>query len=159
MTESREFREAVQGLLRGDFSRSEPLFEGDPCPILAWAQGMTKIVSYRDLEAWQLGMSFVEEVYALTRSFPREELFGLTFQLRRAAVSIPSLVAEGHQQSTKTYRNYVIRALGSQAECETQMELALRLAFAPPDRLRPVSLLLSRVGQVLHGLVRSLPET
>ena len=62
---------------------------------------MTKIVSYRDLEAWQLGMSFVEEVYALTRSFPREEL----------------------------------------AECETQMELALRLAFAPPNRLRPVSAL------------------
>jgi len=65
---------------------------------------MTKIVSYRDLEAWQLGMSFVEEVYALTRSFPRDELFGLTSQLRRAAVSIPSLIAEGHQQSTKTYR-------------------------------------------------------
>jgi len=120
---------------------------------------MTKIVSYRDLAAWQLGMTFVEEVYALTRSFPREELFGLTSQLRRAAVSITSLIGEGHQQSTKTYRNYVIRALGSQAECETQMELARRLAFAPPDRLRPVSLLLSRVGQVLHGLARSLPET
>jgi four helix bundle protein len=119
----------------------------------------TKIVSYRDLEAWQLGMSFVEDVYALTRSFPREELFGLTSQLRRAAVSIPSLIAEGHQQSTRTYRNYVIRALGSQAECETQMELALRLAFASRKRLQPVITLLSRVGQVLHGLARSLPET
>jgi len=127
-------------------------------PILAWLRWMTQIVSYRDLEVWQLGMEFVEQVYALSRSFPREELFGLTSQLRRAAVSIPSLVAEGHQQSTKTYRNYVIRALGSQAECETQMELARRLSFAPPNQLQPVIGLLSRVGQVLHGLERSLPE-
>jgi len=62
---------------------------------------MQAITSYRDLEAWQLGMTFVEDVYALTRSFPREELFGLTSQLRRAAVSIPSLVAEGHRQAQK----------------------------------------------------------
>jgi four helix bundle protein len=120
---------------------------------------MTKIVSYRDLEAWQLGMTFVEEVYAVTRSFPREELFGLTSQLRRAAVSIPSLVAEGHQQGTRAYRHFVVRALGSQAECETQIELARRLALAPLDRLQEADELLRRVGQVLHGLVRSLPET
>ena len=120
---------------------------------------MTKIVSYRDLEAWQLGMTFVEEVYALTRSFPREELFGLTSQLRRAAVSIPSLIAEGHQQSTKTYRNYVIKALGSQAECETQLELAHRLGFVDIRRIEPVTEFAARLGQVLHGLARSLPET
>ena len=66
---------------------------------------MQTIISYRDLEAWQLAMSFVEDVYALSRSFPREELFGLTSQIRRAAVSIPSLVAEGHRQGTRTYRN------------------------------------------------------
>jgi four helix bundle protein len=119
---------------------------------------MTKIVSYRDLEAWQLGMSFVEQVYVLTRFFPREELFGLTSQLRRAAVSIPSLVAEGHQQGTKAYRHYVVRALGSQAECETQIEIAQWLRLAPSERLREVDGLLRRVGQVLHGLLRSLPE-
>jgi len=119
---------------------------------------MTNIVSYRDLEAWQLGMSFVEQVYAVTRLFPAEERFGLTSQLRRAAVSIPSLVAEGHQQGTRAYRHFVIRALGSQAECETQIELARRLALAPLDRLQEADELLRRVGQVLHGLARSLPE-
>ncbi len=129
------------------------------CEDFACFQGMTKIVSYRDLEAWQLGMLFVEDVYALTRSFPREELFGLTSQLRRAAVSIPSQIAEGHQQGTRAYRHYVVRALGSQAECETQMELARRLALAPHDQIQRVSALLSRVGQVLHGLARSLPQT
>src|SRR4029453_15442067 len=87
--------------------------------------GMQTITSYRDLEAWQLGMDFAEAVYALTRTFPREELFGLTAQLRRAAVSIPSNVAEGHRHKTSNYRHYVTIALGSQAECETQLELAL----------------------------------
>ncbi len=120
---------------------------------------MQTITSYRDLEAWQLGMTFVEDVYALTRSFPREELFGLTSQLRRAAVSIPSLVAEGHRQSTRTYRDYVVRALGSHAECETQLELALRLEFADARLIEPVTTLATRVGQVLHGLLRSLPKT
>jgi four helix bundle protein len=117
------------------------------------------INSYRDLEAWKLGMSFVEDVYALTQSFPREELFGLTSQLRRAAVSIPSQVAEGHQLGTKSYRHYVLRALGSQAECETQLELARRLKMAPCQEIDPVRKLASRVGQVLHGLARSLPQT
>jgi four helix bundle protein len=56
------------------------------------------IRSYRDLEAWQLGMSLVEAIYDLTRAFPREEIFGLTSQLRRCASSIPSHIAEGHQQ-------------------------------------------------------------
>jgi len=127
-------------------------------PQLACFREMTTITSYRDLEAWQLGMSFVEAVYSLTRSFPREELFGLTSQLRRAAVSIPSNVAEGHRQGTRAYRHHVIRALGSHAECETQLELARRLRMASSNHIESVSALASRVGQVLHGLARSLPE-
>ena len=122
-------------------------------------RGMATIKSYRDLEAWQLGMSFVEHVYALTASFPHEERFGLTSQLRRAAVSIPSQVAEGHQLGTRSYRHYVMLALGSQAECETQLELAHRLKLAPHEQIEPVTTLAGRVGQVLHGLARSLPQT
>jgi len=120
---------------------------------------MQTILSYRDLEAWQLGMSFVEDVYSLTRFFPREERFGLTSQLRRAAVSIPSLVAEGHRHGTRAYRHYVVRALGSQAECETQLELARRLGLVDGQRVEPVTKFAARLGQVLHGLARSLPET
>jgi four helix bundle protein len=83
------------------------------------------ITSYRDLEAWQLGMDFAEAVYELTRTFPREETFGLTSQLRRAAVAIPSNVAEEHRHGTTAYRHYVVIALGSHAECETQLKLAV----------------------------------
>ena len=117
------------------------------------------ITSYRDLEAWQLGMTLAEDVYALTRGFPREELFGLTSQLRRAAIAIPSNIAEGHRHGTHAYRHYVVMALGSQAECETQLELASRLNFAPAEKIAPVRDLAGRVGQVLHGLARSLPRT
>jgi four helix bundle protein len=114
------------------------------------------INSYRDLQAWQLGMTLAEEVYSLTRGFPKEELFGLTSQLRRAAVGIPSQVAEGHQHQTNAYRHYVRIALGSQAECETQLELALRLKLAPADKINQVKDRAAEVGRVLHGLSRSL---
>ena len=117
------------------------------------------ITSYRDLEAWQLGMALAADVYDLTRLFPREEMYGLTSQLRRSAVAIPSNVAEGHRQGTNAYRHYVILALGSQAECETQLELAARLKLAPADKIATARALTARVGQVLHGLARSLPRT
>ena len=114
------------------------------------------IRSYRDLHAWQLGMTLAEEVYALTRAFPKDELFCLTSQLRRAATGIPSHVAEGHQHGTNAYRHDVMIALGSQAECETQLELALRLKFAPAEKINEVKERAAEVGRVLHGLSRSL---
>ena len=117
------------------------------------------IKSYRDLEAWQVAMTFVEHVYELTRLFPREELYGLTSQLRRAAIGIPSNVAEGHRQGSGAYRHYVVIALGCQAECETQLELAARLKFASADRVEPVLELAGRVGRILHGLLRALPRS
>jgi four helix bundle protein len=117
------------------------------------------INSYRELEAWQLGMSFVEAVYELTRYLPREELYGLTSQLRRSAIGIPSNISEGHQQSTQTYRRYLTIALGCQAECETQLELIRRLKLASDEETRPVSELAARVGQVVRGLRRSLKRT
>jgi four helix bundle protein len=116
------------------------------------------ITSYRDLEAWQLGMDLAQAVYELTRTFPREERFGLASQIRRAAVSIPSNVAEGHRHGTTSYRHYVTIALGSHAECETQLELALRLKLGSADQIGAASVLATRVGQVLHGLARSLPR-
>jgi four helix bundle protein len=104
-------------------------------------------------------MALAEEVYSLTRGFPREELFGLTSQLRQAALGIPSHVAEGHQHQTNAYRHYVRIALGSQAECETHLELALRLKLAPADKIKKVKDRAAEVGRVLHGLSRSLART
>ena len=118
-----------------------------------------KITSYRDLDAWRLSMELVEAVYTMTKLLPREELFGLTMQLRRAAVGIPSNVSEGHQYKGRAYRRYVVIALGCQAECETQLELIQRLKLAPARDVASVMELASRVGQVLHGLARSLKKS
>jgi four helix bundle protein len=86
--------------------------------------------SHRDLPVWQQAMSLVECVYRLTETFSSEERFGLTTQLRRAAVSIPSNIAEGAgRSSTGELGHYLGIALGSAAEVETQLELAIRLGF------------------------------
>jgi four helix bundle protein len=118
---------------------------------------MPKPFTYRDLVAWKLGMDLVEECYKATTSFPRSELYGLTGQLRRASVSIPSNVAEGHaRRSTKAYLNHVSIAIGSQAEFATCVELAARLGFlSQPERNRIVSVSDS-VGRLLYGLHRAL---
>ena len=116
------------------------------------------IQSFRDLEAWQLGVEFAVRVYALTRTFPREELYGLTSQLRRAAVAIPSNISEGHQQSTKVYLHYVGIALGSLAEADTQLEVASRLRISERADIEPVVELAARLRRILHGLRRSLAQ-
>ena len=114
------------------------------------------IRSYRDLEAWRLGMDLAVSVYRLTKTFPREEQYGLSSQLRRAAISIPSDISEGHQQKTKFYAHFVSLALGSLAEAETQIELANRLNYTTDKDLEAVSLLAGNLRRVLHGLRRSL---
>ena len=114
------------------------------------------IQSYRDLEAWRLGMDLAVSVYGMTKTFPREELYGLSSQLRRAAISIPSNIGEGHQQGTKFYAHFVSLALGSLAEAETQIELANRLHYTTANDLEAVSALAANLRRVLHGLRRSL---
>jgi four helix bundle protein len=85
---------------------------------------------HRNLIAWQKTMDFAANVYQLTRNFPREELYGLTHQLRRAAVSGPSNIAEGAAGRTKQqFSNYLSNAVGSLNEIDTQLELALRLGY------------------------------
>ena len=89
-----------------------------------------KIREYRELKIWILGMSIVMDTYRLTKSFPKDELFGLTSQMRRAAVSIPSNIAEGYNRHhTKEYIRYLYIALGSCAELETQVEIATGLEY------------------------------
>jgi four helix bundle protein len=110
------------------------------------------IRSFRDLEAWQLGIEFAVRVYRLTKSFPREELYGLTSQLRRSAVAIPSNLSEGHQQGTKAYLHYVVIAIGSLAEADTQLEISNRLCLVQREEIAPVVELATRLRRVLHGL-------
>ena len=93
----------------------------------------------------------------MTRQLPREELYGLSAQLRRAAVGIPSNVAEGQQHGFgPNYARYVVVALGCEAELQTQLELVVRLKLLGSQRVQPVLDLASRTGQVLRGLKRSI---
>jgi four helix bundle protein len=114
---------------------------------------------YKQLDVWQLSMTFVEECYKATAGFPREELYGLTSQIRRAAVSIPSNVAEGHcRRTTKVYANHVSIALGSHGEIETCIELAHRLRFISSEACVALEQRAAAVGRLLSGLYRSLEE-
>jgi four helix bundle protein len=93
------------------------------------------IFAYRDLEDWKQGMDLVEHCYDVTSAFPRSEMYGLGGQLRRAVVSIPANLAEGHgRRSTKAFLNHVSIAIGSQAEVATCIELAGRLGFVKAEQ-------------------------
>lgn len=112
---------------------------------------------HRNLMAWQEGMRLVEAIYELTRSFPKEEAFGLTSQLRRAAVSVPSNLAEGAaNRETDHFRNHVRIALGSLNEIDTQLELAFRLHLANGTQIEKVRVLLDHCLALTYGLKKSL---
>ena len=89
-----------------------------------------KIKSFRDLDVWKLGKKIVVNVYQVTKEFPKDELYGLVGQVRRAGLSIPSNVAEGFNRiHNREYRQFLYIALGSCAELETQIEIALELGY------------------------------
>ena len=91
---------------------------------------MAKIKDFRDLDVWKVGKEIAVEVYEISKNFPKEELYGLVTQMRRASVSIPSNVAEGfNRQHNKEYRQFLYIALGSCAELETQLEVSCDLGF------------------------------
>ena len=100
-------------------------------------------------------MEAVEETYKLTGNFPDRERYGLTSQMRRAALSIPSNVAEGQViRAVRWSLRHVIIAIGSSAELDTQLEAAVRLHFVDENAAKPLRALLERVQQVLYGLRR-----
>lgn len=115
------------------------------------------IASYRDLDVWKAGVQLTLAVYKLTTSFPDAERYGLTSQLRRCAVSIPSNIAEGHARlSTREYMRHISIALGSLAELETQLHLANELGFARGEVANIISLDADRLGKQLRNLMKSL---
>ncbi len=112
---------------------------------------------HHELEAWKVAVSLVQDVYRLTAHFPAEERFGLTSQMRRAAVSIPSNIAEGAARgTTKEYVRFLSVARGSIAALETQLRIAVRLGFADPDQAGLLDASIERAFALLSGLLRSL---
>jgi four helix bundle protein len=110
--------------------------------------------SHRDLRVWQKSMNLVVAVYRLTRTFPRDELFGLTNQMRRAAVSIPSNIAEGHGRLNRREFNQFLRiSRGSCSELQTQLEIAAALKLGDPALLKRAQELEIEVGKMLLSLL------
>ena len=116
---------------------------------------MAMVRTFRDLIAWQKGKELAKLVYVATRQMPEEERFGLTNQMRRAAVSIPSNIAEGHaRQSRADYLKFLRTSRGSLAELMTQCEIAWDLGLMPSHPT--LADLLEEEDRVLQGLIRSL---
>jgi four helix bundle protein len=112
-----------------------------------------KINNYRDLIAWQKSMDLAAEVHMLSKMIPKDELYGLTSQLRRAAVSVPSNIAEGQAgNSTAEFRNFLSIAKGSLAELDTQLMLAQRFNFVTSQQAAKASSLAVEISKMLYVL-------
>ena len=118
---------------------------------------MTNVKSYRDLMVWQKSMTLVTEVYTVTRSFPSDEIYALTSQLRRCAVSIPSNIAEGYgRNSTSDYKRFLQIAVGSIFELQTQIEIAVNLRYLSAETFGNLCNAAKEIELMLLSLIRKL---
>lgn len=112
---------------------------------------------FRDLKVWQVSLCLAEEVYRLSAQFPKHETYGLVSQMQRAAVSVPSNIAEGQaRNSSKEFYHFLGIARGSLAELETQLVLAQRLGYLGGEQASPVLEMAEEVGKMLKGLQNSI---
>jgi len=113
--------------------------------------------TYKDLEVWQRAMDLVVEVYRATNGWPREEMYGLTIQVRRSAVSVPSNIAEGQGRGVGSeFAHHVRIAQGSLQELETQLMIARRLSYLEDNKLEELLALAGEVGRLNRGLHKSI---
>ena len=115
--------------------------------------------SFRDLLAWQRAIQLSVAIYRLTKEFPREELYGLSSQIRRSAVSVPSNIAEGHGRlNTGEYRQFLGVARGSNFELQTQLEIARALEYGNPKLIDEAEGLSFEVGKMISGILNSIKD-
>ncbi len=118
------------------------------------------VQSYRDLIGWRKAVELVIEIYRSTQTFPRQEIYGLVSQMRRAAVSVPSNIAEGHARiSTGEFKQFLGHALGSLMEIETPLIIAQALGYIDSQRMTELLKRTAEIGKILNGLLRSLART
>ncbi|WP_298256450.1 four helix bundle protein [Bradyrhizobium sp.] len=116
-----------------------------------------EISSYRDLKVWQEAMSIAERAYRLTARLPKEEVYGMTSQIRRAATSVAANIAEGHgRESGGSFIQFLRMAQGSLKELETHLLLALRVDLVASDEAKPVLAQCDELGRMLRSLIRSI---
>jgi four helix bundle protein len=112
--------------------------------------------SYKDLVAWRKAMGLAVQIYRSSESFPKHELYGLTSQIRRASVSVPSNIAEGQARySRREFHHFLNNARGSLAEVKTQIVLARELAYLAPKEADTLLIRAAEVGRILNGLIAS----
>jgi len=115
------------------------------------------VKSHKDLDVWRLAIDLAQDVYEVSKVFPRDEQFGMTSQMRRAAVSIAGNIAEGAARNgQREFTQFLYIALGSASEMETQLEIARRLGLVAEGDFARLDALLARVAQMLRGLIRSV---
>lgn len=113
--------------------------------------------SHKDLLVWQKGIKLCKSVYKSTEKFPKSEVYGISSQMRRSSVSIPSNIAEGaSRNTTKDFLHFLSISLGSASELETQIEIAKELSFLTEDQYRELTLNLTEVSKMLVGLMKKL---
>ena len=116
-----------------------------------------EIKNFKDLIVWQKAMKLATEVYRITNKLPKEESYGLTSQMRRSAVSVPSNISEGHSRhSTKEFQRFLYIALGSNSELETQLLLCIELAYLKNEDLKQIFELHKEVEKMIKVLARKL---
>jgi len=118
-----------------------------------------QLKKYQQLIAWLKAIDLVSDIYSLTSAFPRDEIYGLTSQLRRAAVSIPSNIAEGQGRATKgEFIQFLCHARGSLYEVETQVVISRNLGYLALEQQQSISEALGELGRILNGLIASLQQ-
>jgi four helix bundle protein len=116
--------------------------------------------SFRDLVVWQKAMALAADIYRSTKDFPRSEIYGLTSQIRRAAVGVPSNIAEGKGRlSKKEFVQFLAKARGSLCEVDTQLELSKELEFMQLPDFERLSKQSSKVGRLLNALILSIQRS
>ena len=114
---------------------------------------------HKKLDVWQIAMKTAQMVYESTKGFPEEEKFGLVSQMRRAAISIPSNIAEGAaRQGKKEFKNFLSMAQGSLSELDTQLELSVLLSYLNKESLKEITEEMLKIDKMLTGLIRSLTK-
>ena len=117
----------------------------------------TRAGNYKDLLVWQKGITLVKHIYQVTQAFPAEERYGLTSQMRRAAVSVPSNIAEGQaRHTTREFIQFVSHAEGSVAELDTQLIIAIELGYCRNGKAESTLQLVSELRKMLNALRRKL---
>lgn len=118
------------------------------------------VKDFKELLVWQKSIEFVKEIYMTTKAFPKEELFGLTAQLRRAAVSVSSNIAEGWlRQHTKEYIQFLFHSIGSCGEIETQLIIAKELAYIKDENFKMLIEQINHIVRMLNNLSKSLKKS